>query len=69
MKDETTVYKIQDFLDDPVLLGFVQHPRIMHYVQAFTGPDVRAMHSMLINKAPTPNAMSARGFARQAVRC
>eukprot|EP00475_Leptophrys_vorax_P006630 TRINITY_DN14116_c0_g1_i1.p1 TRINITY_DN14116_c0_g1~~TRINITY_DN14116_c0_g1_i1.p1 ORF type:complete len:360 (-),score=86.86 TRINITY_DN14116_c0_g1_i1:98-1177(-) len=46
------VTKLQDFQDDPVLKDFISHPNILHYVSAFTGPNIRAMHTMLIQKPP-----------------
>jgi phytanoyl-CoA hydroxylase len=47
------IAKIQDFHNDPVLFdGFVKHPRLLDLVTAFTGPDVKSIHTMLINKPP-----------------
>jgi phytanoyl-CoA hydroxylase len=47
------VAKIQDFHNDPVLFeGFVKHPKLLALVREFTGPDVKSIHTMLINKPP-----------------
>ncbi len=49
---EHQIAKLQDFENDPVLRGYVQHPRLLDAVEAFTGPDITSIHSMLINKPP-----------------
>ena len=36
------------------------NPRILDYVEAFTGPDIRAMHTMLINKPPDSGKKTSR---------
>jgi len=47
------VAKIQDFHNDPVLFdGYCCHPELLRHASAFTGPDVKAIHNMLINKPP-----------------
>lgn len=47
------VAKIQDFHNDPVLFeGYTCHPRLLDAVAAFVGPDIKSIHSMLINKPP-----------------
>jgi phytanoyl-CoA hydroxylase len=47
------IAKIQDFQNDPVLYdGYVKHPRLLDAAEQFTGPDIKAIHSMLINKPP-----------------
>ena len=47
------IAKIQDFQNDPVLYeGYVKHPRLVDFVEQFTGPDVKSIHTMLINKPP-----------------
>lgn len=57
---EKAVTKIQDFQHDDVLFGYCVHPSIVKYVKAFTGEDVMAMHTMLINKPPDPGTRSSR---------
>ena len=50
---ERGIAKIQDFQQDPVLYnGYVCHPRLLDHVQSFTGPDIKSIHTMLINKPP-----------------
>ena len=50
---EEAIAKIQDFHADPVLYdGYVKHPRLLDQVECFTGPDVKSIHTMLINKPP-----------------
>ncbi len=47
------IAKIQDFHADPVLFdGYVKHPRLLSFVEAFLGPDLKSIHTMLINKPP-----------------
>ena len=47
------IAKIQDFHNDPVLFdGYVRNERLLDLVGAFTGPDVKSIHTMLINKPP-----------------
>jgi phytanoyl-CoA hydroxylase len=47
------IAKIQDFHNDPVLYeGYVKHPRLLDAAQQFTGPDIKSVHNMLINKPP-----------------
>lgn len=45
---------------DPVLSQYFFTPAIVRYVECFTGPDIMAMHTMLINKPPDPGMMSSR---------
>ncbi len=47
------VAKIQDFHRDPVLFeGYARHPRLLDLVAQITGPDLKCVHNMLINKPP-----------------
>ena len=34
--------------------------QILDYVECFTGPNIRAMHTMLINKPPDPGTLTSR---------
>ena len=45
---------------DPVLSSYFYLPAILRYVECFTGPDIMAMHTMLINKPPDPGKLSSR---------
>jgi hypothetical protein len=49
---ENMVTKIQDFCYDDELFEFCQLPELLEYVKPFTGENVMAMHTMLINKPP-----------------
>ncbi|XP_046584926.1 phytanoyl-CoA dioxygenase, peroxisomal-like isoform X2 [Haliotis rubra] len=51
---EQAVTKIQDFMNDEVLFDYCCLPQVVDYVECFTGPNVMAMHTMLINKPPDP---------------
>ncbi len=45
--------KIQDFHNDPVLFdGYVRHARLLDVVEDIVGPDIKSVHTMLINKPP-----------------
>ncbi|XP_077869751.1 phytanoyl-CoA dioxygenase, peroxisomal-like [Saccoglossus kowalevskii] len=57
---EKAVTKIQDFCYDPVLFEYCALPEVVKYVECFTGPNVRAMHTMIINKPPDPGTKSSR---------
>ncbi|XP_037067959.1 phytanoyl-CoA dioxygenase, peroxisomal-like [Pollicipes pollicipes] len=57
---ERVVNKIQDFVWDDVLSQFVQLPQILDVVEAFTGENIMAMHTMLINKPPDSGAKTSR---------
>ena len=47
------VAKIQDFHNDPVLFGgYARHPALLDWVEEFCGPDLKSIHTMLINKPP-----------------
>lgn len=57
---EQAVTKLQEFQNDDVLFGYCELPEIIKYVQAFTGKEVKAMHTMLINKPPDPGKKTSR---------
>lgn len=42
----------QDFFEDEVLFSYCKEPDVLKYVTCFTGEDIHAMHTMLINKPP-----------------
>lgn len=58
--NEAAITKLQDYQDDPVLFSYCQHPAILPYVQSFVGPNVKSVHTMLINKPPDPGSKSSR---------
>eukprot|EP00062_Callorhinchus_milii_P024836 gi/632985171/ref/XP_007909530.1/ PREDICTED: phytanoyl-CoA dioxygenase, peroxisomal isoform X2 [Callorhinchus milii] len=50
--DQRAVSKIQDFQENETLFKYCCLPEILRYVESFTGPNIMAMHTMLINKPP-----------------
>jgi len=57
---EKAITKIQDFQQDDHLFEYCCLPEMVDYVESFTGPDVVAMHTMLINKPPDAGKGSSR---------
>ncbi|XP_064632529.1 phytanoyl-CoA dioxygenase, peroxisomal-like [Lineus longissimus] len=57
---EGAINKIQDFQYDETLFKYCCDNRVTDYVECFTGPDVMAMHTMLINKPPDPGSKTSR---------
>lgn len=57
---ENTLYKVQELYADPVLFEYCRHPKILDYVECFTGPNIVAIHTMLINKPPDTGTKSSR---------
>lgn len=57
---EKAITKIQSFTNDDVLFSYCQHEKLLEYVESFVGPNIRAMHTMLINKPPDPGKKSSR---------
>ncbi|XP_071796217.1 phytanoyl-CoA dioxygenase, peroxisomal-like [Asterias amurensis] len=57
---EQAVTKLQEYQDDPVLFQYCSTPEIIKYVECFTGPNIKAMHTMLINKPPDAGSKSSR---------
>ncbi|KAM9328283.1 phytanoyl-CoA dioxygenase, peroxisomal isoform 2-T2 [Pholidichthys leucotaenia] len=58
--DQKAVSKIQDFQEDPELFRYCTLPEILKYVECFTGPNIMAMHTMLINKPPDAGKKTSR---------
>lgn len=58
--DERTINKIQNFEEDEVLFSYCELPQIVKYVACFTGPDIKSVHTMLINKPPDSGTMTSR---------
>ena len=59
-KSEYTVNKIQDFQLDSVLSQYCSRPEVLDIVEALIGPDIMAMHTMLINKPPDTGNQTSR---------
>ncbi|ELK16928.1 Phytanoyl-CoA dioxygenase, peroxisomal [Pteropus alecto] len=58
--NEKVVTKIQDFQEDEELFRYCTLPEILKYVECFTGPNIMAMHTMLINKPPDTGKKTSR---------
>ncbi|XP_032675856.1 phytanoyl-CoA dioxygenase, peroxisomal-like [Odontomachus brunneus] len=52
VKDKKSVNKLQDINFDPVLLEYIQCKKILDITECFTGPNILAIHNMLIAKPP-----------------
>ncbi|NXA47848.1 PAHX protein, partial [Nothocercus julius] len=57
---EKTVNKVQDFQEDEELFRYCTLPQVLKYVECFTGPNIMAMHTMLINKLPDSDTQTFR---------
>lgn len=57
---ETTLYKVQELYADEVFYQYCKHPNVLDIVEAFVGPNIIAIHSMLINKPPDFGTQSSR---------
>ncbi|XP_060759635.1 phytanoyl-CoA dioxygenase, peroxisomal isoform X1 [Neoarius graeffei] len=60
VQGEKAVTKLQDFQEDPELFRYCTLPQILKYVECFTGPNIMAMHTMLINKPPDTGKKTSR---------
>lgn len=58
-KGEYLYNKVQDIVWDDVLAKYITSPQVLDYVECFTGPNIVAMHSMLINKPPDSGKMTS----------
>ncbi|GIY39727.1 phytanoyl-CoA dioxygenase, peroxisomal [Caerostris darwini] len=58
--NERIINKIQDFIYDDVLFEYCRLPQILDYVECFCGSNIKAMHTMLINKPPDPGSLTSR---------
>ena len=59
-RGERTVNKLQNFEQDEVLFSYCELPQILKYVACFAGPDIKSVHTMLINKPPDPGTLTSR---------
>ncbi|CAL1681796.1 unnamed protein product [Lasius platythorax] len=60
VKDKKSVNKIQDIHLDPIFRHYIEHEKIVDVVECFTGPNILAIHSMLIAKPPDIGFGSSR---------
>lgn len=60
VKDKKSVNKIQNLQFDPVFLEYLKYEKILDIVECFTGPNILAIHNMLIAKPPDIGYGSSR---------
>lgn len=60
VKDRKSVNKIQDINRDPIFCHYIEHKKILDIVECFTGPNILAIHNMLIAKPPDIGFGSSR---------
>lgn len=57
---ERIINKVQDFIFDDVLFEYCRLSQILEYVECFCGSNIKAMHTMLINKPPDAGTLTSR---------
>jgi len=60
VKDRKSVNKIQNINRDPIFRHYIEHKYILDVAECFTGPNILAIHSMLIAKPPDIGFGSSR---------
>lgn len=60
VKGEYLYNKAQEIAFDDVFEKYIMHEKLLDYVESFIGPNLRAIHSMLINKPPDSGTQSSR---------
>lgn len=60
VSDRTSVNKIQDITQDEIFRLYIHNDPMIDIVEAITGPNVMAVHSMLIAKPPDSGAETGR---------
>lgn len=60
ISNERIYNKVQDLIYDDVFMEYIGHPFLLDYMENFTGPNIMAMHSMLINKPPDSGKLTSR---------
>lgn len=58
--DRKAVNKIQDINHDDVLREYIEYNPMLDIVEAITGPNIMAVHSMLIAKPPDSGSNSSK---------
>lgn len=53
-------YKVQDFVHDEVLSKYVMNDLVLDYVEAFVGPNIKVVNTMVINKPPDSGLLTSR---------
>ncbi|RWS19883.1 phytanoyl-CoA dioxygenase: peroxisomal-like protein, partial [Leptotrombidium deliense] len=59
-RNENTVYKLQELYFDEILFEYCKYDAILEYAECFAGPNLMAIHTMLINKPPDKGKKSTR---------
>eukprot|EP01012_Entosiphon_sulcatum_P000183 TRINITY_DN10027_c0_g1_i4.p1 TRINITY_DN10027_c0_g1~~TRINITY_DN10027_c0_g1_i4.p1 ORF type:complete len:188 (+),score=46.62 TRINITY_DN10027_c0_g1_i4:59-565(+) len=57
---EANVTKLQNWEDDPILFEYCKLPKVLDVVEAVIGPNIKSVHTMLINKPPDLGRGSSR---------
>lgn len=57
---DLAITKLQDYMNEEVLSTYPRQPAMLKYAQQIAGPNLRAMHTMLINKPPDTGVGSSR---------
>lgn len=57
---EHVITRIHELCLDNVLFSYCTLPQIMDYASSFCGPNLTALHSMLINKPPDTGSLTSR---------
>lgn len=57
---DMNITKVQDYMYDKVLSTYPKKLEMLQYAQQIAGPNLRAMHTMLINKPPDTGMGSSR---------
>ncbi|XP_012235952.2 phytanoyl-CoA dioxygenase, peroxisomal [Linepithema humile] len=60
VKDKKSINKLQDIAQDPVFREYIEYKEILDVIECFTGPNILAIHSMLIAKPPDIGYGSSR---------
>lgn len=57
---EYKYYKVQDIIWDEVFEKYIFYDKLLNYIECFTGPDIYAVQSMMINKPPDVGNFTTR---------
>ncbi|CAF0907420.1 unnamed protein product [Brachionus calyciflorus] len=60
VEGEKAITKVQDFCYDDELFAYCCLPEVVQYVKELIGPNLMAMHTMLINKPPDTGNLTSR---------
>ncbi|KAG4074444.1 hypothetical protein HA402_015140 [Bradysia odoriphaga] len=70
VSDRKAVNKIQDITRDDVLRQYIEYNPMLDVVEAVTGPNIMAVHSMLIAKPPDSGTNSSKYvLSRETLPC